>query len=42
MQFKNDFKKKLKSLGLKKGQTLIVNVDLLKIIIFLKKKKNQF
>lgn len=42
MQFKNDFKKKLKSLGLKKGQTLIVNVDLLKIIIFLKKKKINF
>lgn len=37
--FKEEFRKKLIQIGIKKGCTLIVNIDLLKIIIFLKKKK---
>ena len=40
MNFRENLKKSLKNLGIKRGQTIVLNIDLLKTIIFLKKKKN--
>jgi len=42
MNFRENLKKSLKNLGIKRGQTIVLNIDLLKTIIFLKKKKIQF
>ena len=39
INFKNKFKNKLIKLGIKKGQTVILTIDLLKLILFLKSKK---
>ena len=39
INFKDKFKNKLIKLGIKKGQTVILTIDLLKLILFLKSKK---
>ena len=39
INFKNKFKNKLIKLGVKKDQTIILNIDLLKLILFLRSKK---